>query len=98
MNFSEQLRPFTQLLRKRRRELKLTAEEVGALAGFGQTWCTELETGKGTSNPSVRRLTSWTQALGAQEFGVYVVIDGHYTAVPVFETDDEDITEEDASA
>lgn len=97
MTFSEKLRPFAQLLRQRRRELRLTAEEVGALGGYGQTWCTELETGKGTVNPSVRRLTDWTQALGVQEFGIYVVIDGHHTAVAVYETDDEDITDEDSA-
>jgi len=98
MTFNEQLRPLTQLLRRRRKELKLTSEEVSTLAGNGCTWTTALETGKGTNNPSVGVLARWCETLGAQEFGVYVVIDGHHTAVPVFETEDQDITDDEDSA
>lgn len=92
MDFIEQLRPLAQLMRRRRNELGLTAEKVGASVGMGMTWCSELEAGKGTVNPSLRRLTQWAQALDVQEFGVYVVIDGHHTAVPVYETDDADLS------
>jgi len=98
MDLSKELRPFADLMRQRRKELKLNAHDLSALAGYGITWCTELETGKGTINPSLRRLIYWAQALDAQELGVYVVFDGHYHAFPVFEIDDEDLKDDDDSA
>jgi transcriptional regulator with XRE-family HTH domain len=46
--------------------------------GKTRTWITELESGRGTVNPRLERFIDWAEALGAQEFGIYVVLDGDY--------------------
>jgi transcriptional regulator with XRE-family HTH domain len=96
MDLSNELRPFAVLMRQRRKDLKLTADRASKLAGKGFTWLTELETGKGIRNPQITRLVAWAQALDVQELGLYVVIDGHFTAVPVLENYDEDEDEDSA--
>jgi transcriptional regulator with XRE-family HTH domain len=90
MDISNELRPFAALMRQRRKELKLTADGASKLAGKGFTWLTELETGKGIRNPQITRLVAWAQALDVQELGLYVVIDGHYSAFPVLEADEDE--------
>lgn len=88
MEVHTQLGPLIRLLRNRRVQLGLTGIEAGALAGKASSWIAELES-KSRLNPSVSRLATWCAALDTQEFGLYIVIDGNYTAIPISWTEDE---------
>lgn len=89
-DISNQLAPAIDAFRRRRNALKLSAAELSTLAGYGPTWVTDLEAGRGRANPTISRYIRWATALDAQEFGIYVVFDGHHVAIPLFETDDKD--------
>lgn len=86
---SDKMQPFLAAMKVRREELGLTGREVSALAGKSGCWTIELETTR-KPNPQVGRLAEWLTALDVPEFGLYTVIDGHYTAFPlVGEEEDE---------
>ena len=90
IDLSEKLAPVIRAMREYREQMGLTGREVSTLAGYTATWCTELESGTGLKNPTVSRLVRLAGALEVQEFGVYVVIDGHHTAAPLVGGDEDD--------
>lgn len=90
MDLNKNLAPVTAALKAYRYKQQVSGAELSTKAGKTRTWITELESGRGTVNPSLGRLIDWAQGLGVQEFGVYVVIDGEYTSAALL-GDDEDV-------
>lgn len=90
MDLTEKLTPFIDAMRNQRRDLAMSLSAVSRAAGAHRTWASTLENGEGCANPALSKLADWAQAVEAQEFGIYVVIDGHHTSVPIFGDDDED--------
>lgn len=88
-DISKQLAPLYEVLKQRRRELGLNNTEIARRAGKRTgTWVSELDSGKAT-NPEVSRLATLAEAHEVQEFGVYVVIDGHFTSAPLIGGDED---------
>lgn len=74
------LEPFRHTLRQYRENvLQKPAWKLSADIGRGTTWITEMEIGHRSSNPGLARLTRWADAVGASEFGLYIVLDNAYT-------------------
>lgn len=80
---SDKMQPFLTAMRVRRQEMGLSGREVSALAGKSGTWTIEIESMRKTANPHVGRLAEWATALDVAEFGLYVVVDGHFTSFPL---------------
>lgn len=92
-NVSDKMQPFLTTMRIRREEMGLSGREVAALAGKSGTWTIELESNR-YSNPQIGRLAEWLTALDVAEFGLYVVVDGHFTSFPLVGADEDDEEEE----
>lgn len=95
-DISKQLAPLYEVLKQRRKELGLNNTDVAHRAGKRTgTWVSELEAGK-ARNPEVSRLAVLAEAHEVQEFGVYIVIDGHFTSAPLIGGEEEPEEEEEA--
>lgn len=78
-DFRQALKPLLQLLRRRRREVARSVDEYARDYRVSRSVLATLESGARTRSPTAGYLMNWAKSLGAETFGIYVVIDGAYT-------------------
>lgn len=81
--------PFRATLRTYREErLRISAGQLSRKIGKGTTWITEMEIGHRSSNPGLGRLARWADAVGATEFGLYIVLNDAYSDFELLNPED----------
>lgn len=83
----EKLQPLRKLLRTHRKQnLKRPQVDLAHSLGMGDTWITDLEIGR--RGMGVGTMIRWVEAVEAQEFGLYIVLNGVYTDIPLIDPED----------
>jgi len=85
-DFRVRLAPIAAVMRQHRKQvLGMSAVEFSRAAGPYDQYVSVLESGLGLRNPTIGKLVHWAKMAQAQEFGLYVVLNGVTTDVSLID-------------
>jgi transcriptional regulator with XRE-family HTH domain len=85
-DLSRHMKPVTDAMREHMRMKGLTGRQLCDKAGQSHTWLAELMCRM--TNPRLGRLCRWAHLIGAQEFGLFLNVDGQYTTHTCYDIDE----------